>query len=212
MSNTDPKHSLSAELEQDSLSLKWAAVSILFVSVVIAILIGIFAGMDAIRQQQVVKETTNTARQFVAQNYGKVESLFTKTFDECATDLQTQLNLDPNNEGVGRWSSFPCAKAKDAFNQLNKEAIKDFPSTGFLRVQGQNVDLIEASGDYFKSQPIKQIYQLSHQDDLEAYLFRGESIRRWNTFLNYMQQRQVIVPIEQNGKVLGYMFIGVIEK
>jgi hypothetical protein len=204
-------------LEQDSLSLKWIVISLALVSAVILILIGIFSGMDSFRQRQVVTEQTNVAKQFIAQNHGQVEAIFNRTFDECQKDLDAKIAGPTPSPGIdyqnmGRWSAFSCESAKQAFNSLNKDALKDFPSTGYIRVKDKNVELLEASGDYFRPQPIKQLYQLSHQDDLETFLFRHEPIRQWNTFLNYMQQRQVIVPIEQNNQIIGYMFIGVIEK
>ncbi len=202
----------SSLLEQDNLSLKWAGISLLGVGIVIAILIVIFGSMDAIRQRQVVTQSTQVVRQFQMQNQGEVENLFNLTFENCASEVKTK-QMEKDSANIGRnWSPLHCQAAERAFARLNKSALSDFPSTAYIRVHGENVEFLQASGDYFMSQPLNQISGFNQREDLQAYLFQHKDIRRWNNFISYMQQRQVIVPVEQNGQTIGYMFLGVIEK
>lgn len=203
----------SMSLEQDNLSLKWAFVSIAVVSAIILVLVGIFALMDKVRQEQVVTQYTKVVDNFVTVNNGKVESLFDTTFDQCHSDLNL-ANLANSKAGNNYTNNtFDCPTAQQAFNQLNKNALSDFPSTAFLRVKDEQIELIEASGAYFHFNNLNEAYLLGNKrDDLRLYLFQNGQIRRWNTFLSYMGQRQVIAPIMQNQQIIGYMFVGVIEK
>ncbi len=196
----------STPLEQDSISLKTAGLACLVIGIVIAFVIGAFALLDQMRQRQVVANYTKIAHQFIVDNHGQVEQIFAQTFPMCAEQYITQKNTTSYY-----MASSICSPAKTQFDALNKGAIKDFSSVAFMKVTDHKVEVLRASADYY---PLHEAdyNNFRNKEELENYLFHHEHIRMWDTFLTYMSQRQVLVPVEQNGQVIGYLFIGVIEK
>lgn len=203
------KNNLEEQFSQDAISFGLAFKAGLVIVIVSAIAIAIASYFNQQRQDHIVRQYTQETELYLVKHEAPVKELFAGVFERC------QSEYEATRSGTTYYSDISCQSAQDHFSQLNLDELKDSSAVAFLRMRDDTqYALIEASGTYRYYRTSDNAYFLSWQgrDDLIKYLVHGQEITMWNDFINYIPGKEVIVPVEYDGQVYGYIFRGVIEK
>lgn len=193
-------------LQEEPLAFKGMLIAAVGIMVVIAAVVFGFNYVNEQRRQRVIAEYDQSVTEFVAKNEEGVTQLFTQVMDTCQTEF-TAANRSNNYQ-----QSIECPAARSAFDALNKEALKDFSATAYIRVQNGRTQMLEASGRFHGSQEFTNTFRYNMRTDIQQYLLEAKEINRWQDFIYFLPSKEVITPVERDGQTLGYILLSVIEK
>lgn len=209
---TKPQARYDSDFDQ-KLALWPAVLALLFITAISMILLGTAYTFHKSRQNRVIARYTQETQNWARQNQVAVLSLFENTFDACAQQLE-QINQEKEAKNEYRSYDFVCESAVQQLAAANVDSLKDSSAVAYVLVSDSQYQMIEASGKYHLPQDVRNGSQLrfDHWDELSRYWFQDESIVLWNDFIFYIRGKEVLVPIEIDDQVVGYVFRGVVEK
>jgi hypothetical protein len=100
---------------------------------------------------------------------------------------------------------------------MQVDQLTDSSAIAYIRITDKKYSLLEASGKYTGMQPIydgsySQLGYGETRDRLASYFLDGKDIDMWDDYVYYIKGKEVIVPVSIDGKLVGYIFRGVIER
>ena len=185
----------------------------------IAIMIALAHWYNVFRSDQVINAYTTETQELVKRNQQLTSEFFIQTFAECEQKLKEyNQSLASSNQS----SDIICTPAQVKLAEMKVESLKDSSAIGYVTFGNEGYRLIEASGKYSGPRQIMfddySNYSYNHfgydelnRSQIEEYFKSGKEINRWQQFLNYISVKQVLVPIEIDGQVVGYIFRGVVQ-
>jgi len=202
------------KLQPESLSFKTFVLSAFCVTLALVILVFGTFQYNEYRKNQVIAKYTDETHQFINQNKDELKKLFSETFDNCE-DYINAISITKNY-----YSNVDCSYANDVITALiGKDNLIDYSAIAFVKkYDNRDIALIESSGKYRRRSGIEShnilaySYRANTESDLGRYLFEGKDINKWQDFISYLPEKQVVVPVEINGQTLGYIFRSMIEK
>lgn len=195
-------------LDQEAVSLPLLGVGLVVIGVMVGLALVLALYFNNLRRDQVISDYTAETQAFVAANRPALTALFTTTMDACRDvppPLTPNTPLAPN---------YDCEAARATLNTLQQEGVRNFSANVFLRAQDGRVEMIETSGRYHRPGLPRDSYVLNwdNREELSLYLTQAKDISLWQDFVTYIPGKEVLVPIELDNGVTGYIFRGVIER
>jgi len=203
----------------EKIEFKPAMFVLLGLILLIAIMIALAYWYNVFRSNQVINSYTTETQELVKRNQQLTRDFFTQTFAECEQKLK---EYNQTVAATNQSSDIICPSAQEKLGEMKVESLKDSSAIGYVTFGNDGYRLIEASGKYSGPRQIMfddySNYTYNHfgYDDLnrsqiEEYFKSGKDINRWQQFLNYIDVKQVLVPIEIDDQVVGYIFRGVVQ-
>jgi hypothetical protein len=195
-------------LDQEAVSLPLLGFGLVIIFGLVGLALGVALYFNNVRQDQVVSQYTAETEEFVQTNRAALTQLFSTVMTAC---LNIEPPITPNTSLA---QSYDCEAARTGLNNLQQSGVRDFSATAFLRYQNGRFEMIESSGRYHRPTVVHDSYVMNwdNRKDLELYLAEGKDLSLWQDFLTYVPGKEVIVPVELDNQVKGYIFRGVIER
>ncbi len=186
----------------------------------VALIMIIAISANVSRRNKVITSYTEETNAHVALRVDMVASLFGGVFESCDKLLaEDQQKRDLAQQPYQQTYTVPCQPAKEHLSKFQVEQLKDSSAIAYVKVAGGYYSLLTASGDYTKSDLPKNGYSynlFAYNDEIRSdmmqYFENGKYIVMWQDFIPYIPGKEVIVPVNIEGKSIGYIFRGVIER
>ena len=192
---------------EDRLSLSTAFIATIIIACLIGISVGVGILMNNSRYRTTVHSYTTETQNLIARKDDGFAALFTDIMDVCAEQLASQ--------SAGNKTDFLCEQAQSQLGFLEVDTLRDSSAIAYIRVSDNKYEMIEASGKYTGSQTFLNGHnQFLYESApvLEKYFLEDTDIPLWDNYLWFIPGKEVIVPVAIDGKTVGYIFRGVIEK
>jgi len=198
----------------ESLDFKVMGFSLAGIALMVAAAFAIASYFNIQRRDSFVERYTTETLQLVEANPDGFSNLFVEVLQQCESELQARAA-----ETADQWmTDVHCDRAAEALAELNVQVLRDHSSIAYVRFDDGHYQLLEASGKYNGRRPLTGGSYFPHfsynermmRDVLE--LSAGAQIKNyWQDFINYIPNKEIAVPIEIEGEIVGYIFRGVIE-
>jgi len=200
--------------ENDSISLKTVFLSLSAVVVVVSVVVAAAVCANNYRRQQIVNQYTQEANQLARENAAAFRDFFSQTFDTCADQLDSKNMSVPESQAVSR---IPCEAAQKQLSLMRVDKLKDSSAMAYFKYHDGQCEMITASGEYRGRSPISEFtYSNSFDGNQKAqiidYFNQQKPMNMWQDFGYFLPGKEVLVPIEIDGQIIGYIFRGVIER
>lgn len=206
----------SSNSQVDQLSFQPAINAIVTVVAVIGIAIVVALFFNSQRKAAIISEYDSETTQLITSKPEVIKKLFTETFDQCQ---QLLLEKQASESGTYKSQDIMCKPGQEVLSELGVDSLKNSSAVAYVHYDNGSYSLLEASGKYNELRSLSDSNSFNHfnykqelRQSVNNYFATGEDIDRWQDFINYIDGKEVLVPVVIDNQKIGYIFRGVIER